>query len=87
MKKDLIIPDLKGRISLGKPGTGVVGYKRTDLEDGKILLEPMAAVPAIELWLYTTPGALQCVESGIRQSKSGETISLGKFAERAGDLK
>ncbi len=83
MKRELITPDLKGRISLGKPAAGVIGYKRTDLEDGKILLEPMAAVPARELWLYTTPGALESVDSGMRQSKAGETVSLGKFAGRA----
>ena len=83
MGKTLLTPDAKGRVSLGKPAEGVVGYRRIDLEDGKILLEPMAAIPAKELWLHQTPGALKSVERGLKQSAAGKVVSLGRFAQQA----
>ena len=83
MPSKLIQPDAKGRICIGKPAPGVVGYQRVDEPDGKILLIPMAAIPANEVWLYQNKDALESVQRGIRQSKAGKLTKWGSFAAHA----
>ena len=83
MISKLIQPDAKGRICIGKPAAGVVGYQRVDEPDGKIVLTPMAAVPANEVWLYQNKEALESVQRGISQSKAGKVTKWGSFAVHA----
>jgi len=77
----LIQPDAKGRICVGKPAAGIVGYQRVDEADGKIVLIPMAAIPAHEAWLYRSKEALDSVQKGISQSQAGKMAKWGRFAE------
>ena len=83
--KDIVPIDAKGRISLGKPAQGIIGYLKTVKPDGTILLKPMAAVPASELWIYQQPEVLVKIKRGLQQSLSGKTLSLGSFARYAKD--
>ena len=73
--------DSRKRISLTKllpdlPISSVKAY----LEGDRIILEPMAEIPAREAWLYQNQDALQKVRSG--HSQKG-TISRGSFAKHA----
>ncbi len=78
--------DARKRISLAKllPDYEVCSFKAY-LEGDKIILEPMAEIPAHELWLYKNPQALQDVREGIQQSKEGKVHKRGSFAKYAED--
>lgn len=76
-------PDSKGRISLGKLAEGISSFRASRMEDGNILLEPYAEIPAREKWLFENKSALKAVESGLKQVAAGKTKSLGSFAEFA----
>lgn len=78
--------DSRKRISLAKllPEYGVSSF-RAYTEGGKIILEPMAEIPAQELWLYKNPQALKDVQEGLKQSKEGKVHKRGSFAKYAGD--
>jgi hypothetical protein len=76
-------PDAKGRINLGKLAQGVSSFHVQQMEDGNILLEPYAEVPAREKWLLENPAALKSVKAGLAQAGNGKTQSLGSFAEYA----
>lgn len=54
-------------------------------EGNKIILEPMAEIPASELWLYKNPKALKAVHEGLKESAEGKTRKRGSFAQYADD--
>lgn len=83
----IIQPDSKGRISIGKTPSGVVGYQRINEADGRIVLVPMAAIPISEAWLYQDKAALASVSRGVEQSKTGKLSKWGSFAAHAKDEK
>jgi hypothetical protein len=72
--------DSKKRISLSKllKFKGVSSVKASILENGDILLKPMASIPARELWLYENKEALESVKRGLSQEG---TIDRGSFAQ------
>ncbi|HSX11738.1 MAG TPA: hypothetical protein VLF94_08495 [Chlamydiales bacterium] len=74
--------DTRKRISLAKllPDYEVSSF-RAYMDGDKIVLEPMAEIPAHELWLYKNPKALRIVEEGLQQSKEGKVRSRGSFAK------
>lgn len=76
--------DARKRISLSKllPDYEVCSFKAYT-EEGKIILEPMAEIPASELWLYKNPRALEEVQEGLKQSKEGKVHKRGSFAKYA----
>lgn len=71
--------DARKRISLAKllPDYEVSSFKAYTDGD-KIILEPMAEIPAHELWLHKNPKALKTVQEGLK--KKGKH-SLGSFAK------
>jgi hypothetical protein len=83
MRNKIIQPDAKGRICIGKAAEGIVGYQRVDEPDGRIVLIPMAAIPAREVWLYQNKEALESVQRGIEQSKTGKLAKWKSFASHA----
>lgn len=48
-------------------------------------LEPMAEIPAHELWLYKNPQAPKDVQEGLQQSKEGKLRKRGSSAKHAQD--
>lgn len=78
-----IRPDSKGRITLGKLAQGVSSFRARRLEDGNIVLEPFAEIPAREKWLLENAAALGAVKAGLAEAAEGKTRSLGSFAEYA----
>ena len=71
--------DGRKRISLAKllPDYEVSSF-RAYTEGDKIILEPMAEMPAHELWLYKNPKAYAAVEKGLDQVKKGKRQKLNK---------
>ena len=76
-------PDSKGRIALGKLASGVSSFRARLLEDGNLILEPFAEIPAREAWLFDNPTALDAVKQGLAQAAGGKSRALGSFAEYA----
>lgn len=75
--------DARKRISLAKllPDYEVCSF-RAYTEGDKIILEPMAEIPARELWLYQNPKALKTVQEGLK--KKGKHY-LGSFEKYLSD--
>jgi len=69
----LVTLDKQNRITLGKLLTGI-SAKLFDakLEDGKIVLEPMEAIPEREMWLHKNPDALASVLRGLEDAQKGK---------------
>ena len=69
----LVTLDKQNRITLGKLLAGI-SAKLFDakLEDGKIVLEPMEAIPEREMWLHKNPDALASVLRGLKDAQNGK---------------
>ena len=78
--------DVRKRVSLAKllPSYEVCSF-RAYTEGDKIILEPMAEMPAHELWLYKNPQALKDVQEGLKQSREGKIRKRGSFAKYVKD--
>jgi len=78
----LLTMDSRKRIPLAKilPDKNVTLFDAR-LEGGKIILEPMRAVPDREAWLYKNPKALDSVLKGLKDSAKGR-IGLYKSKEK-----
>lgn len=74
--------DAKGRVVLGPQHANKM-FRVSEQPDGNLLLEPVVAVHEREVWFYRNPEAQAMVQEGIRQSRAGETVSLGSFAQYA----
>jgi hypothetical protein len=74
--------DSKNRISLSKllKFKGVSSVKALILENGDILLKPMASIPAREFWVYENKEVLESLKKGLSQEG---TIDRGSFAQYA----
>jgi len=86
-KEEIRLPiDTRQRISLAKflPSHGISSVKAYK-EGDKIILEPMAEVPAHELWLFHNPEALQAIQQGLKESKEGKIVKRGSFSQYAGN--
>lgn len=81
-----LVLDTRKRVSLAKllPEYEVCSF-RAYTEEGKIILEPMAEIPAHELWLYKNPQLLREVQEGLQQAKEGKVHKRGSFAKYAED--
>jgi hypothetical protein len=69
--------DARKRISLAKllPEYEICSFKAYTDGD-KIILEPMAEIPAHELWLHKNPKALKKVQEGLKKKGKHD---LGSF--------
>lgn len=72
--------DSKGRVALGTANANKL-WQVEEQPDGSILLTPMVAVPEREVWFYKNPEAQAMVQKGLEQSRAGETVYLGYFAD------
>lgn len=78
-------PDAKGRIALGKLARGVSSFRAWRTDDGNIILQPYAEIPAREKWLFENPTALNAVKAGLTQAGARQVRTLGSFARYADD--
>jgi hypothetical protein len=76
-------PDAKKRLSLGEALGGASAYNIYRNPLGQIILDPVKAVPASEMWLYENPEALASVKRGLRESAEGKTVYRGSFSKHA----
>jgi len=74
-------PDAKKRLSLGEALAGATAYNIYRNTVGQLILDPVKAVPASEMWLYENPEALASVKQGLRESAEGKTVYRGSFAK------
>jgi hypothetical protein len=76
-------PDAKKRLSLGEALAEATAYNIYRNSLGQIVLDPVKAVPASEMWLYENPPALASVKRGLRESAEGKSVYRGSFARHA----
>jgi hypothetical protein len=76
-------PDAKKRLSLGEALSGATAYNIYRNPLGQIVLDPVKAVPASEIWLYENAQALASVKQGLRESAEGKSVYRGSFAKHA----
>lgn len=69
----LIALDSRKRVPLGRLLKGfATNLFNAELVDGKIVLEPMKAIPEREAWLYQNPKALASVKRGLKDAAEGK---------------
>lgn len=71
-----LIPDERGRITLGELAKHVSSYTATWTPDGTVTLTPMVEIPARERWLWANKDALAMVRQGLDESAAGKTKPL-----------
>jgi hypothetical protein len=76
-------PDGKGRITLGSLAGGASCFKAYRDSKGRIVLEPLVEVPAVEAWLWKNPVAMKAVQKGLKDSAEGKLIDRGSFSKYA----
>jgi hypothetical protein len=76
-------PDAKKRLSLGQAVSGSTAYNIYTNSLGQLILDPVKAIPASEMWLYENPQALASVKQGLRESAQGMRVYRGSFARHA----
>lgn len=83
MAEITLILDAKKRISLSKllKFSEVSSVTASLLENGNIILRPMVAIPAQELWLHRNPEALASVKKGLVQKGTIDRGSFSKYAK------
>ena len=73
----LISLDSRKRIPLGRLLKGIsTNLFNAQLVDGKIILEPMKAIPQQEAWLYENPEALSSVKQGLKDAAEGNVVEF-----------
>ena len=78
--------DSRKRVSLAKLITeSDVSSFKVYLQGDVIILEPMAEIPARELWLYKNAKAMKAVQKGLEQSKTGKVKKRGSFTKYVDD--
>ncbi len=73
-------PDAKKRLSLGTALAGATAYNVYRNPLGQLILDPVKAVPASEMWLYENPRTLASVKKGLKESVEGKSLYRGSFA-------
>jgi hypothetical protein len=76
-------PDAKKRLSLGAALSDATAYNIYRNPLGQLILDPVKAIPASEMWLYENPQALASVKQGLRESAEGKSVYRGSFAKHA----
>ncbi len=76
-------PDAKKRLSLGTALASATAYNIYRNPLGQLILDPVKAVPACEMWLYENAEALASVKQGLRESAEEKSVYRGSFAKYA----
>jgi len=85
---EFVRPDNRSRLKLSAllKTDASAGYTVYQNATGQIVLDPVAIIPASELWLYQNSKALAAVREGIEQVGSGKVVHRGSFAKRYAKL-
>jgi hypothetical protein len=78
-------PDAKKRLSLGQAVGDATAYNIYTNSLGQLILDPVRAIPASEMWIYENPQTLASVKQGLRESAEGKSVYRGLFARHAKD--
>lgn len=74
--------DTRNRVNLSKLlPKGNIHAVNAYKEGNKIILEPMAEIPAYESWIYENPKALKAIKQGIKEAKEGKLKDRPSYAE------
>jgi hypothetical protein len=76
-------PDAKRRLSLGESLGNATAFNIYRNSLGQVILDPVKAIPASELWLYESPQALASVKQGLKESAEGKRVYRGSFRKHA----
>ena len=69
--------DSRKRAPLGKLLKGISTHLfNAQLIDGKIVLEPMKAIPEREAWIFQNPKALASIKRGLKDASHGKVVNL-----------
>jgi len=74
--------DSKNRISLGRQGVRVSGYKVYRNPLGQFILDPQVTVPAHEAWLFKNPKAKALVQKGLEEAGKGRLVKADEDYSR-----
>lgn len=77
-------PDSKKRITLKKVGRLGRYYKVYINFLGQIILDPLVAIPASDLWLLQDKKALASLKRGIADAAAGRVVSLPSLTKPGG---
>lgn len=66
--------DSKNRISLGRQGLKVSGYKVYRNHLGQFILDPQVTIPAHEAWLFKNKKAKGLVQKGLEEARGGRLV-------------
>lgn len=79
--------DTRRRINISKllPKGNNIHAVNAYKEGNKIILEPMAEIPAYESWIYENPKALKAIKKGVKEAKEGKLKDRPSYAEFAED--
>ena len=75
--------DAKKRLSLGTALSAATAYNIYRNTVGQLILDPVKAIPASEVWLYENAQALASVKQGLKESAEGKSVYRGSFAKHA----
>ncbi len=76
----LISLDSRKRVPLGRILKGrISNLFNAEIVNGKIVLEPMKAIPEREAWLYENPKALASVKQGLKEKPRHKLPDMSKY--------
>ena len=68
--------DERNRLTVGEILKGCKRIRLYRNESGEVLLQPIAEIPASELWLFQNPDAISDVRAGLRDAVQGNVSRL-----------
>ena len=80
--KGVVKKDARGRVALGPEATDAL-FSVSRNRHGQYLLTPVVQIPAHEAWLWNNKDALDSVQRGLEDAKSGRIHDMGSFAQFA----
>jgi hypothetical protein len=68
--------DERNRLTVGEILKGCKRIRLYRNDSGEVLLQPIAEIPASELWLFQNPEAISYVREGLRDAVQGNVSRL-----------
>jgi hypothetical protein len=68
--------DERNRLTVGEILKGSKRVRLYQNDSGEVLLQPIAEIPASELWLFQNPEAINEIREGLRDASQGKVSQL-----------